>query len=532
MLNNSNSNKNGSTSSLVLSSAQAMSSSAVTTSTTPEIDTLSIYKKAMNESSNLVDLERNFQQLLKKDKPGIDAQSSNAQLYEILNQRSKALGYQACMTPSDNAVSDEDLLEDTTIQEILNSINAAKQNENYVVADKEALKKHLTQIPSAFISAGLNPTDPKDKDKDKEAEHAKLREDLKTFKLTALEVDGKYTNEEKSFMVILNQQLRETTFESFIKSGEVQNLIELAKKYNQDSVLFQWGAAQFYYHPQKTKEEEDTIRYGEGYTVYDESATQLPGDHYSKIPQTNGSSLIFQLNIDFDHRFTLKEFKILCEYKIKTRFDCFYTLDSHIPTVTDNTAQRHLILMRGVDGFIEHGKTLREKLIAKGMKPEKVQIFGSDFFIKELNEKHKEHAQEKDFFGTYIKPEMVACNKKAALNLISNPFVKVIIFTDMCKRIHEYPTWFGQLAQEYSVDVIAWNIYDAPKNSQRSYYERHKRQMEQIQSTDEKIVSDTGLVINQIYGLEKMDQIVETCVKDNVPAINNNLNITHRMKKC
>lgn len=419
-------------------------------------------------------------------------------LNQALKQLSADFGPQSTVMPSERDIKDTDLKSDTALQNVLKAIKAG----NYKVKNAHELEQLLSKIPVAFISAGKNPNDPQIKNTDQTKEHEELRKDLNNNGYIFVEVDGYYDKNEKSFMVILDQALRTLSFRDFLSTVPCSHLIALGRKYNQDSLLFRWGAAQFYYYPDQKDAKKDRIRYGEGFVIYDMEADKehLPDNHYSQISQEQNSfPLRFQLYISFAHQFNLNLFDILCEYKRKTRFEDYYRCGQTISVTDKSNIQPSLVLMRGVGGINEAAMQLKADLKKQGIS---AIIVGSDAHIFDMNQPNSKFTLWDD-----IRVEMVQRNQQALDALLPNQDVKIIIYADMNKKL-EYFQSYARDAIKNNRKVIAWQTSGSDVNF--CYDARHWQEFDDKASSS--IQLDNQTAIKQIIGKYKISNVItEIC---------------------
>ena len=133
-----------------------------------------------------------------------------------------------------------------------------------------------------IISAGKNPKLEKDmKPAEEKKRHEELRADLKQRGLMHMQVLGMYEGKEDSFMV-------------FTPDVRKDELTEMGKKYNQDSVVFvDHGKNQMIF---TTGENEGQHHPGKGYEKIDNQAE----DYYTEFDDADGGKSRFSLNFDWD----------------------------------------------------------------------------------------------------------------------------------------------------------------------------------------------------------------------------------------
>lgn len=491
--------------------------------------------------SSFLELKREV--LLSSNNPFQVFQNKETRLMATLDALTSNFGYQARMPECAHDIAPADFDVDKDLKEVL------EKNEGtgaYKINSQKNLEQLLTKVPAAFISAGLNPEQVKQLQDIEQA----LQTNLPVDKVTSLqerlkelikiqndnylqlkdeltngfkiiEVDGKYGGEEKSFMVILDHKLKVGSFKAFLKNDMVERLIALGKNYHQDSVLFQWGAAQFYYYP-----DTDKISFGEGYEVYDlctkEDEDNLPDsakDYYSDIKKGEYKKLYFQLqldyeqklrfqlHLDFEHKFSPNLFGILCDYA-RTQFFKDYDLGqatNPVHTVpTHQNKLRTIVIMRGVDNYNESGKQLYNELKKQNIS---AAIFGSDANI---------HALEREGVKGFsnILPQMRIRNKNAFDALLNNTESDVIIYADMNKKVDYFEPYIDDAVQAGIDNILIWNVQERNMANplQRclfSHTVRHKMEIEHLKSTE--------------VTKHNIPQIIDTGDNDNLPLILKNI---------
>ena len=133
---------------------------------------------------------------------------------------------------------------------------APKQYKHHVVLSREKLEKTLSNGYYTIMSAGQNPNDPKEKERDRSdsffhKRHEELRDELEKKGLKYTEVVDNYDGIEDSFLIFhdRNEPLEKEVPKSVMvhhdtkeKADENRKFLEeLGKKFNQDSVLHGTG---------------------------------------------------------------------------------------------------------------------------------------------------------------------------------------------------------------------------------------------------------------------------------------------------
>ena len=181
-----------------------------------------------------------------------------------------------------------------------------KQYKHHVMLSAPALKQTLSHGHYSVISAGKNPNDPDEKDKDQgdpmfHERHLKLRDDLEEAGLKYTEVIGNYgSGPERSFLVLHDHQGgldAKTSGKAFMvhRSGhateELSVVEKLGTKYKQDSILHgDGGKNRIHFTTGKHKGKDCG---GEGW----EEAPDAK-DFYTDIELKKGQHTKFRTNID------------------------------------------------------------------------------------------------------------------------------------------------------------------------------------------------------------------------------------------
>jgi len=135
----------------------------------------------------------------------------------------------------------------------------------------------------AFISAGVNPADEKDRGLDEKAVKArydKLEKELVDKGYAYTRVKGHYGEAEDSFLVMAHEADR-------------KHVIELGKKMNQDSVIYSEGGKHEMIYT--TGENAGKKHDGQGHQVIPHAE-----DYYTEMTHPDGSTTRFSLNFNFD----------------------------------------------------------------------------------------------------------------------------------------------------------------------------------------------------------------------------------------
>lgn len=149
----------------------------------------------------------------------------------------------------------------------------------------DEIKDVLTKTNVGVVSAGRNPKDPQDMamtDAQIEKRYAKLQKDLVAKGYQFVEGEGKYEGlTEKSFIVLM-------------PDANEKDVIELGKKYNQDSVIYsEKNTNKMIY---TVGENAGKFYKGEGF----EEKSSDASDFYTQVGLSGGGKMKFLLNFNFD----------------------------------------------------------------------------------------------------------------------------------------------------------------------------------------------------------------------------------------
>lgn len=158
-----------------------------------------------------------------------------------------------------------------------------KKGDSVQFANKKELETMLTEGTYGIVSAGVNPNSEEDKkltDAQIMERHSNLRKDLVDLGFKYVNQDGKYGDEESSFLVMV--------------SDTNQDIItQLGEKYNQDSVMFCSKGTNRYVFT--TGENKGKYHEGKGHQMLDKDE----GDFWSQVSYEGGEKERYRLNIDF-----------------------------------------------------------------------------------------------------------------------------------------------------------------------------------------------------------------------------------------
>ena len=169
-------------------------------------------------------------------------------------------------------------------QELYDKIkNQGEGHGHEVDLTKEEIDTLLKKGKVGFVSAGRNPNDPEDmklSDAEIDIRDGQLKKDLKQKGFTYVKVNGKYGDEEESFMVMVNDI-------------EKDSMVNLGKKYNQDSIIYSdQGNNELIY---TVGDNEGKRHKGSGFNLLDQETE----DFYTEIETAKGKKVKFSLNFDF-----------------------------------------------------------------------------------------------------------------------------------------------------------------------------------------------------------------------------------------
>jgi predicted ABC-type ATPase len=153
----------------------------------------------------------------------------------------------------------------------------------HVDLTKSELTELLDSGTYAFISAGVNPSDEKDRgldDKKVKARYDELEKELVDKGYAYTRVKGHYGEAEDSFLVMAHEADR-------------KHVMELGKKMNQDSVIYSEGGKHEMIYT--TGENAGKKHDGSGHQVIPNAE-----DYYTELTHPDGSTTRFSLNFDFD----------------------------------------------------------------------------------------------------------------------------------------------------------------------------------------------------------------------------------------
>lgn len=170
-------------------------------------------------------------------------------------------------------------------KELYNKIKRREEGKGFEVKLSE--KEVYTMLEKGrvgILSAGVNPNDLKEKGKSQKElkkRHKSLEKDLIQKGYTYMNVHGKYEDEEDSIMVFMNDASKD-------------DVVELGKKYNQDSVIYSVGNKNELIYT--TGKNAGKANSGEGF----DKPTQAAKDFYTEFKTEKGKSKRFALKLDLD----------------------------------------------------------------------------------------------------------------------------------------------------------------------------------------------------------------------------------------
>lgn len=330
-----------------------------------------------------------------------------------------------------------------------------------------------------------------------ESVHAQIQTDLqkKGFKYTPIQ--GRYKGkEENSYMVYVPNRKLNNIVQS-LDHPDLKELVDLGKKYQQDSILYSSWGRQFYYYTHGEKI--DSLQYGEGFSFFE----QEPSDCYSEVFFSDGQKTIFRLNIDETPFYlTIDALANQLENRTSEHYRDFFVLRGgephplHLPPPCSRISENKIIfLLRGVESVDSYAKELKADLSQHF--PHSTVAISTAAHIMQIN--REENSKENNW--EEIRTEKDRRNQEAVKFAMENHY-PFIIFAAVGKCLsHLSP--FIEIAEtfKYQPRIIQCGIND-PK-----HYPYTARHSVHFQGKEENLLLIGGKKIVQYQNIRPAEVI-------------------------